>query len=152
MAKQNSFMHSAAAAVVVSALASSAQALTVEALVTGLDTPWAVAPVPGGGMLVTEKDGRLLHIKDGQVIDVAGVPRVADRGQGGLLDVTLPRDFATSREVWLTYSKPQSGGAGTALAVGRLSADGTRLVDVRDLFESARGSSGGRHFVHLTKM
>ncbi len=128
------------------ALAGSAQALTFEALVSGLDTPWAVEALPEGGMLVTEKDGRLLHIKGTQVIDVKGLPRVADRGQGGLLDVTLPRDFATSREVLLTYSKPQGRGAGTALAVGRLSADGTRLEGVRDLFESAPGSSGGRHF------
>jgi glucose/arabinose dehydrogenase len=77
--------------------------------------------------------------------EVAGAPRVADRGQGGLLDVTVARDFATSREIFFSYSKPASGGAGTALAVARLSTDGTRLEGLRDLFTMA-ATSGGRHF------
>lgn len=123
------------------------QRATVAPVITGLDQPWGVAPLPGGGALVTERDGVLLHIDGGTVTRVAGVPRVAANGQGGLLDVTLPRDFAQSREVFLTYAKPQRrGGAGTALAVGRLSADGTRLEAVRDLFEAKAGFSGGRHF------
>ncbi len=126
---------------------SGVHAFTLTKLADGFDTPWAVAPLPGGGMLVTERDGNLLFVKDGKRQRVRGVPKVAANGQGGLLDVTLPRNFATSREVWLTYSKPQRGrGSGTALATGRLSKDGTRLTDVRDLFESAPGGSGGRHF------
>lgn len=141
-----SWMKRLVAGGVAGVLAGPASALTIEAMLTGLDTPWAVAPIPGGGMLVTEREGRLLRIKDGQVIDVEGIPNVYAGGQGGLLDVTLPRDFDSSREVWFTYSKPQSGGAGTALARGRLSDDGTRLENVRDLFEAAPGSAGGRHF------
>jgi glucose/arabinose dehydrogenase len=58
----------------------------------------------------------------------------------------VPRDFAQSREVYLSYAKPQRGGAGTALAVARLSPDGSQLEDVRTIFEIAPGSSGGRHF------
>lgn len=123
-----------------------AEALTIQQLVDDLDAPWAVAPLPEGGMLVTERDGKLLHIKDGIKTTVRGLPKIAARGQGGLLDVTLPRDFARSREVWLTYSKPQRDGSGTALASARLSADGSRLVDLRDLFESAPGGNTGRHF------
>lgn len=112
----------------------------------GLDTPWAMAMMPDGAWLVTERDGRLLHISGGTRTEVTGVPDVRARGQGGLLDITLPRDFAKTREVFLTYSKPQRGGAGTALAVGTLSADGSRLSDLRDLFVSAPGATTGRHF------
>jgi len=120
--------------------------IRIERLVNGLDAPWGIALLPEGGMLITEKDGRLLWWDGANIRRVAGLPEVADAGQGGLLDITLPRDFARSREVFLTYSKPQGRGAGTALAVGKLSADGARLEALRDLFVSAPGFSGGRHF------
>lgn len=126
--------------------ASVGAAQQITPVVTGLNTPWAVEALPDGAFLVTERRGTLLHITGGVETEVAGVPRVAARGQGGLLDVTIPRDFARTREVFLTYSKPQRGGSGTALAVGRLSEDGRRLEGVRDIFESARGASTGRHF------
>ncbi|MFL4471153.1 PQQ-dependent sugar dehydrogenase [Tateyamaria armeniaca] len=120
--------------------------VTVTPVATGLDAPWGVAPLPDGSLLVTERDGALQLIRDGAASVVRGTPRVAARGQGGLLDITLARDFATSRTLFLTYSKPQGRGAGTALAAAELSLDGTRLENLRDLFESAPGGSGGRHF------
>ncbi|WP_412071612.1 PQQ-dependent sugar dehydrogenase [Roseobacter sp.] len=141
-------------ALVLSALFSTFAAMAVQAdtritlspMAEGLDTPWAIALMPDGGLLVTEREGALLHFRDGARREVAGVPDVAARGQGGLLDITLARDFAQTRELFLTYSKPQRGGAGTALAVARLSQDATRLENLRVLFEMAPGSSGGRHF------
>lgn len=127
-------------------LASSLGQLTVTRVAQGLNVPWALAFLPDGGLLVTERDGRLLYLKDGQMHQVSGGPEVAAQGQGGLLDVMVPRDFSRSREVFLTYSKRQRGGAGTALAVARLSADNKRLTGLRVLFEAAAGASGGRHF------
>lgn len=128
-------------------LDSSAGRLRVESVVSGLDTPWALGFLPGGGLLITERDGRLLHVTGGRAQTVAGVPDVAAVGQGGLLDVLVPRDFATTREIFLSFAKPQPrGGAGTALARAVLSDDGTRLQDVRTLFEMAQGGTGGRHF------
>lgn len=124
----------------------SAGSVRVAPMVTGLDTPWAIGLLPDGSFLVTERDGDLLWITDGAARRVSGVPPVAANGQGGLLDVTIPRDFAQTREIFLTYAKLQRGGAGTALAVAKLSADGRRLTNVRTIFESAPGSSGGRHF------
>ena len=58
----------------------------------------------------------------------------------------VPRDFATSREIFLTYARPQASGSGTALAVGRLNAAGNRLEDLTLLFEMTPGSGGGRHY------
>ncbi|MES0861400.1 PQQ-dependent sugar dehydrogenase [Ruegeria sp. SCPT10] len=112
----------------------------------GLDTPWALGLLPDGSFLVTERDGELIYVSDGETNRVSGVPKVAAAGQGGLLDVTIPRDFSQSREVFLTFSKPQAGGAGTALAVARLSENGKRLTNLRVLFEAEPGGSGGRHF------
>lgn len=112
----------------------------------GLDTPWGLGLLPDGSFLVTERDGELIYVSDGETNRVSGVPKVAAAGQGGLLDVTIPRDFSQSREVFLTFSKPQAGGAGTALAVARLSENGKRLTNLRVLFEAEPGGSGGRHF------
>lgn len=120
--------------------------IKVVSVLEGLDTPWAVAHLPNGDFLVTEREGELLYVADGMARKVSGVPKVATNGQGGLLDVMVPRDFASSREVFLTFARKQGRGAGTALAVGRLSQDGTQLQNVRILFEAARGGRGGRHF------
>jgi len=127
-------------------LDSSAGPLRVQQVVGGLDTPWGFAFLPGGGLLITERDGRLLHVAEGRAAPVAGVPEVAATGQGGLLDVMVPRDFAQTRAVFFSYAKPQGRGAVTALGTGRLSADGARLEGFRVIFEMAPGSTGGRHF------
>ena len=113
-----------------------------------LDEPWGLAFLPDGRFLITERDGRLRLFppEGGAGEPVAGLPEVAARGQGGLLDVMVPRDFASSREVWLSYAAPASGGgAGTALGVGRLAADGARLEGFRVVFAAPPGR-GGRHF------
>ncbi|NOE17127.1 PQQ-dependent sugar dehydrogenase [Ruegeria atlantica] len=112
----------------------------------GLDTPWAVGILPDGSFLVTERDGNLLYVQGGKASAISGVPKVAASGQGGLLDITIPRDFNQSREFFLTFSKPQKGGSGTAVAVARLSKNGTRLTNLRVIFEASPGGSGGRHF------
>ncbi|MEM1074720.1 MAG: PQQ-dependent sugar dehydrogenase [Pseudomonadota bacterium] len=118
----------------------------INPMITGLDTPWGFALLPDGSVLVTEKDGRILRWSGDRLREVTGAPSVVDRGQGGLLDITTARDFAQSRTLFLTYSKRQRGGAGTTLARAELSADGTRLQNLRDIFEMSSGSSGGRHF------
>ncbi|MEO0913176.1 MAG: PQQ-dependent sugar dehydrogenase, partial [Pseudomonadota bacterium] len=118
----------------------------VDRMVAGLQQPWAIAFLPEGGLLITERDGRLLNVQGGQSREVAGVPRVVDEGQGGLLDVVLARDFATTRTLFLSYSAPIGRGAGTALASATLSPDGAALSNVRVLFQMERGSGAGQHF------
>jgi glucose/arabinose dehydrogenase len=127
-------------------LQTSAGRVALTPMMTGLDEPWAIGFLPDGSYLITQRDGVLLNVKDGSARKVAGVPRVVASGQGGLLDVMIPRDFTQSREVFLSYSKRLSGGAGTAMAVGKLSSNGRKLTNVRDLFQMNQGSSGGRHF------
>lgn len=121
-------------------------ALTVTPMITGLDTPWAFGFLPDGGVLVTERDGQLLYARDGKTHEIKGTPQVVAEGQGGLLDVMIPRDFAQSREIFLSFAKRQGRGAGTAVAVGRLSDDLRRLRDVRVIFEAAPSALTGRHF------
>ncbi len=129
------------------ALETASGPVTVTEMADGLVEPWGLAFLPSGGWLITERDGTLLHFDaDGNRNPVSGLPGVAANGQGGLLDVMVPRDFAETREVFLSYAARQNGGVGTSLAAGRLSEDGTRLEGTRLVFTMSPGSTGGRHF------
>lgn len=121
--------------------------VAVTLVAQGLEEPWALGFLPGGRYLVTERGGRLWLGDGADLAPVEGTPPVVARGQGGLLDIMVPRDFSQSRQVFLSYVTAQrGGGAGTALAVARLSQDGRRLTGLRRLFEMRPGSRGGRHF------
>jgi aldose sugar dehydrogenase len=123
----------------------SAGSLSITPVVTGLEEPWAVALLPDGTFLVTERDGRLLLVKGAEAQVIDGVPEVYADGQGGLLDVMVPVDFAATREVWLSFAAPADRGGATAAGKGRLSEDGTRLEGFETLF-TGDGYGGGRHF------
>ncbi len=126
-------------------LDTSAGRVRIERIADGLREPWSLAFLPEGGFLVTERAGRLLRFAPGGgVLAVAGVPEVRTGGQGGLFDVLVPRDFARTGEVLLSFARRQGSGAGTAVAAARL--DGARLRDARIIWEMPAGSSGGRHF------
>jgi glucose/arabinose dehydrogenase len=126
-------------------IATSAGMMQITPVAVGLEEPWGLEVLPDGSILVTERDGRLLRIVDGAAQEIEGTPAVYADGQGGLLDVMVPQDFGTSRQVWLSFSAPAGGGAGTAAGTGRLSADGTRLEDFRTVFQGD-AFPGGRHF------
>ena len=112
----------------------------------GLEKPWGIAFLPDGGMLVTEKPGRLRIVSpDGELSKaVAGLPKVKDSGQGGLLDVALDPDFANNRTIYLSFSEAGSGGAGTAVLRGKL--NGNALEDPMVIFRMDPKVGGGRHF------
>ena len=119
--------------------------IRVSVVARGLAHPWAIAFLPDGDMLVTERDGRLRRIHDEKLdpVPIAGVPVVRTDGNGGLMDVAIHPGFSQNRLLYLTYTKPVENGWGApSLAVGRLSGD--RLTDVRDLVvtEAYEGNSG----------
>ena len=123
--------------------------LAAETIAGGLDHPWAVAVLPEGGYLVTERSGALRHVgPQGEVgAPIAGVPEVLVDGQGGLLDVSLAADFAESRGVWLSYAKPLEGGmSATAAALATLSEDGTTLENVTEVFVQEPPSPTPAHY------
>ena len=98
----------------------------------GLEHPWGLAFLPDGRLLVTERPGRLRLVdRDGRLsAPLTGVPAVYARGQGGLLDVALSPGFAQDRLVYLSFSEPGDGGAGTAVARGRLGERGLEGTEV----------------------
>lgn len=115
----------------------------VDTIATGFEHPWAVEVLPDGSYLVTERPGRLRIVRDGKLsAPIAGVPEVSARSQGGLMDVALAPDFATSRKVFLTAATRAKGGSGTEVFSATLSKDGTRLNDVKSIFAMKRFTSG----------
>jgi glucose/arabinose dehydrogenase len=124
------------------------QAVRAETVATGLEHPWALAFLPGGRFLVTERPGRMRVVEpDGKVgTPLAGVPEVVARGQGGLLDVVLDSDFGRNRTLYFCYSEPGAGGNSTAMARARLAADQSRLEDVRVIFSAKPKFASSHHF------
>ncbi len=121
----------------------------VQPVVRGLEHPWAVAPLPDGSALVTERPGRMrLYRANGTLSDpIKGLPNVDARGQGGLLDVALAPDFARSRVIFWSYAEPRGQGMNaTAVARGRLSDDATRVEDVEVIFRQQPAWQSTMHF------
>jgi aldose sugar dehydrogenase len=110
--------------------------IKVSVVVGGLANPWSLAWLPDGGLLITERPGRLRLVRPDGVLDpspISGVPMVKAQRLSGLMDVALHPRFAENRLVYLTYNKGRADGMlATVLARGRL--DGMALTDVKDLF------------------
>ncbi len=121
--------------------------MQVQPIASGLDHPWAVALLPDGGFLVTERPGRLRRISaTGEVsAPLSGTPTVFAEGQGGLLDVVLDPDFAGNQRIWLSYAEPGEGDtAGTAVATATLG--DAALSDLKVLYRQAPKVEGPNHF------
>ena len=127
-----------------------AQGVRPEVVASGLQNPWALAFLPDGRFLVTERPGRLRVVEaSGRLLKpIEGLPSIAAGGQGGLLDVLLDADFASNRTLYFCFSEPASAGSAnsTALARATLSADGAQLVDVKILFSQQPKVSSTLHF------
>ena len=112
-----------------------AQELKPVTVVRGLANAWALAFMPDGRMLVTEKPGRLRIVaKDGALGEpLAGLPAVDNTGQCGLLDVAVDPKFAENRLIYWTFAEAGAGGNSTAVARGKLGTD-DKLSEVRTIF------------------
>lgn len=119
---------------------------TVETITDKLVNPWGIAFLPDGRILITERAGEIRIVKDGKLLDekVSGVPAVYAQAQGGLLDIKLHPDYATNGWIYLTYSKPGPGGAGTTLARTKL--NGNAFTDFTELFSAQPFIESGNHF------
>lgn len=123
--------------------------IRAEIVADGLQNPWGLDFLPNGEAIVTERPGRIrILTKDGLSEPLEGIPVVRARGQGGLLDIAVALDFATSGTVFFSYSEPGSGGAGTALARAKLIRDDRagRLDDVEVIFRMSKKTGTNHHF------
>jgi glucose/arabinose dehydrogenase len=125
---------------------SSAGELKTETVVSGVVHPWALAFLPDGRLLITERPGRMrIAGRDGKLTPpLKNVPKVFASGQGGLLDVVLDRNFAQNKTIYFCYAEPVGSGARTAMARAALAED--RLDDVAVIFHQAGPLSHSNHF------
>jgi aldose sugar dehydrogenase len=128
---------------------SSSGPIQAETVAAGLQNPWGLAFLPDGRMLVTERPGRLRIVTpDGKLSPpIAGLPKVFARGQGGLHDVIVDREFSQNRKIYFCFADPFRSGARTALASARLADEATPYIeDLRVIFKQEGPLSNGNHF------
>ncbi|HEY5981292.1 MAG TPA: PQQ-dependent sugar dehydrogenase [Microlunatus sp.] len=116
-----------------------------------LDEPWAMTFLPDGRSLITGRGGELtLRSVDGQTVEVTGVPEVVHQGQGGLGDVIVAPDFASTRHVYLSWAEAGDGGSGAAVARATLTADpgSASLDDLTVIWQQVPKVSGNGHYGH----
>ena len=135
--------------------APSSPSFKVTELATGLDTPWALAFLPDGRMLITQRGGQLrLRNADGSAVNggadqVAGVPVVAAVGQGGLLDVAVDPAFASTRRIYLSFAEREGADPslnGTAVARAELDAANRTLGNLTVIYRQSPKVDSTAHF------
>ena len=129
-------------------LAAAEPEFKVVTIAEGLEDPWAIAALPNGDVLVTEKAGRLRLIRGGhlQAAPIEGVPKVRAGGQGGLMDIVLAPDFAASRWVYMTIAKSNADDSLGTTALVRARFDGTRLTDLQEIIETKAWGEARAHY------
>lgn len=119
-----------------------------EILDTTLTRPWGIAILPDGRFLITEKAGniRIVGANGGVGEPIQGVPKVNDKGQGGLLGITLDPSFEQNRMVYWVFSDPLPEGNLTAVAKGKLSADEKSFENVAVIYRATPAFNGTLHY------
>ncbi len=119
----------------------------IESVVEDLNNPWGMTWLPNGAMLITEKSGELIYFKDGKKTEVTNVPKVYNRGQGGLLDIELHPNYAENGWIYMTYasSEGDDNGGNTALIRCKLK-DDMSLDNIEKLYKATPNTTRGQHF------
>lgn len=124
----------------------SASKIKYEKVVSDLSIPWGFVFLPDKSMLITEKEGKLIHFKDGQKTEVSGLPKVYNRGQGGLLDICLHPNFNNNKILYLTYASSEGSGEGGNTALMRAKFENNSLSDKKVLYKAVPNTTKGQHF------
>ena len=117
-------------------------------LTSDLKRPWGITQMPDGRFLITEKGGTMrIAATDGKLSNpITGIPAVNDKGQGGLLGLTLDPDFNNNRMVYWVFSENTQGGNLTAVAKGKLSADETKIENATVIYRATPAHNSNLHY------
>jgi len=119
---------------------------TLEEVVSDIQNPWGMAFLPDGGILITEKTGKLLLYKDKNTTEINNIPDVYVRGQGGFLDVELHPNFKENGWVYFSYSSSDGGEKGGNTAIMRAKLTNSRLTENEVLYKAVPNTTKGQHF------
>ena len=122
--------------------------VSVKTIATGLKNPWGLAILPSGALLVTERIGNLRIVQPNGTVGapISGLPKIVVKGQGGLLDVVLAPDFATSKKIYFSYSEPEEKGDKNSTAVSFATLNGNTLENVTRVFSQQPKIDSAAHF------
>ncbi|MFT0891267.1 PQQ-dependent sugar dehydrogenase [Pseudochelatococcus sp. G4_1912] len=122
--------------------------ILIETISSGLENPWGIAFLPDGTFLVTERPGRLRHIDAKGTLSkpVSGIPTVVARGQGGLLDVAIDRNYSSNKLVYFSYVEPREDGTGIAIARAKFNEKANALENVEPIFRQKDIATGTANF------
>ena len=119
---------------------------TFELVASGIPIPWGMAWLPDGTLLVTEKSGVLYQIKSGIKTEIKNVPKVYNRGQGGLLDIVLHPDYTKNGWIYITYASPEGEGEGGNTKLIRAKLQDGSLTQIESLYKAGPNTTKGQHF------
>lgn len=119
---------------------------TLETVVSGIQIPWGMTWLPDGKMLVTEKTGILYQVKDGVKTEIKNLPKVYNRGQGGLLDIVLHPDYAKNGWIYITYASTEGEGDGGNTKLIRAKLKDGSLIQIESLYKASPNTTKGQHF------
>ncbi|MCH6256593.1 PQQ-dependent sugar dehydrogenase [Puniceicoccaceae bacterium K14] len=122
------------------------QNYTHEVIVTDLVSPWSIAFLPQGGMLITEKSGELILFKDDTKTNIQGVPDVHLNGQGGLMDIELHPNYAENGWIYISYSSRKGEGKGSNTAIIRAKLANDTLIEIEELYKGTPNTTRGVHY------
>lgn len=117
-----------------------------EVIVPELSIPWGFVFLPDGSMLINEKDGRMIHFKDGKKTLVEDVPEVYNRGQGGLLDIALHPKYKENGWIYFTYASSEGDDNGGNTALMRAKLKDNKLIEKQLLYKATPNTTRGQHF------
>lgn len=117
-----------------------------EVIVKNLNNPWGLAFLPDNSILITEKEGRIIHFKNGKKIEIKNVPEVYNRGQGGLLDIVLHPNYPNNGWIYLTYASSKGNENGGHTALMRVKLKGNSLIEKQVLYKATPNTTRSQHF------
>lgn len=117
-----------------------------EVVVPDLSIPWGFVFLPDKSMLINEKEGKMIHFKDGKKINIEGVPEIYNRGQGGLLDIALHPKYEENGWLYITYASSEGEGDGGHTALMRAKLKDNKLLEKQVLYKATPNTTKGQHF------
>ena len=122
------------------------ETFTVETVAEGIMNPWGMVFLPDGSILVSDKEGALIKIKNGEKTVIANAPKVYVRGQGGLLDLELHPNYKENGWLYISYASEEGAEKGGHTAIMRAKLKGNALVENQVLYKAGPNTTKGQHF------